>query len=151
MADKHKGGFSIKRKSGIAEQIKQKQMELKELQEQQQPSQAKPSQAKPSQPSQAKPSQPKPSQAKPSQAKPSQASPTKKPKVDRYAKRAPLTSKEHAFLSDLWYNKSGYAGRDVLYQQMQRIYEKENTPMNERISRRRMYMFLEAQCRNRTH
>ena len=60
-------------------------------------------------------------------------------KVDkRYQKRQPLTTKEHDFLQDFYYKKSGYAGRDVLYKQLQAEYDKNDTPKKERISRRRM-------------
>jgi len=64
-------------------------------------------------------------------------------KVDkRYQKRQPLTTKEHDFLQDFYYKKSGYAGRDVLYKQLQAEYDKTDTPTKECISRRRMWEFF---------
>ena len=61
------------------------------------------------------------------------------PKGGRYLKRKPLTEKEHKFLKDFYYNKSGFAGRDVLFNQLKAHYAKEDTPKDERISRRRMW------------
>jgi len=77
----------------------------------------------------------------------------KPPATDtRYQKRQPLTKKEHAFLSDLYYKKSGYAGRDVLYNQLKTYYDKEGTPKKDRISRRRMWeFFLDRQEVNQLH
>ena len=74
-------------------------------------------------------------------------------KVDkRYEKRQPLTTKEHDFLQDFYYKKSGYAGRDVLYKQLQAEYDKTDTPAKERISRRRMWeFFLDKQEVNQLH
>ena len=74
-------------------------------------------------------------------------------KVDkRYQKRQPLTTKEHDFLKDFYYKKSGYSGRDVLYQQLQKHYDASDTPKKERISRRRMWeFFLQRQDVNQLH
>ena len=117
-----KDGFTIKKKSGVAEQIVKVKKQLKQLEDEQK------TESK---------SSPKPS-PKPSQ-KP-------KSKVDPYEKRKPLTPKEKKWLIDLWYGGDGaYSGRDVFYERMKRIYEKENTPKEEQISRRRMWMFLSAQ------
>ena len=69
----------------------------------------------------------------------------------RYEKRQPLSKKEHAFLSDKYYN-NGYAGRDVLYNQLRAYYDKEGTPKKDRISRRRMWeFFLDRQEVNQLH
>ena len=75
---------------------------------------------------------------------PAAATPTK---VDvRYKKREPLTPKEQSFLKDFYYKKSGMAGRDALFYQLQEYYEKNNTPKKDRVSRRRMWeFFLERQ------
>lgn len=79
--------------------------------------------------------------------------PAKPPANDvRYQKRKPLTKDEHKFLSDLYYKKSGYAGRDVLYNQLKAYYDKEGTPKKDRISRRRMWeFFLDRQEVNQLH
>ena len=84
--------------------------------------------------------------------------PTNKPepeptKVDkRYQKRQPLTKVEHDFLTDFYYKKSGYSGRDVLYKQLVAHYEKHDTPKGMRISRRRMWeFFLDLQEVNQLH
>ena len=46
----------------------------------------------------------------------------------RYQKRQPLTKEEHVFLKDFYYKKSGYSGRDVLYQQLRcKRHAKEET------------------------
>ena len=70
----------------------------------------------------------------------------------RYEKRKPLNKEEAKFISDLWYTgEAGYAGRDVFYQKLKRIYEKNNTPQAERISRRRLWMWLSSQETNQVH
>ena len=70
----------------------------------------------------------------------------------RYQKRQPLTKEEHAFLKDFYYKKSGYSGRDVLYQQLQKHYDASDTPKKERIFRRRMWeFFLQRQEINQFH
>ena len=67
-------------------------------------------------------------------------------------KRMDLSKVEKEFLSDFFYNKSGYAGRDVLYKQLQAHYEKNKTPPKLRISRRRMWeFFLQKQEVNQLH
>ena len=81
-------------------------------------------------------------QAPTKQAPPKQPEPAKVDK--RYMKRQPLTKVEHAFLTDFYYKKSGYSGRDVLYKQLVAHYEKHKTPPKMRISRRRMWEFLFA-------
>jgi len=67
-----------------------------------------------------------------------------RPNDPRYKKQArkPLTDKEQKFLTEFYYEKSGYAGRDVLYKQLQAHYDKNDTPAKERISRRRMWEFF---------
>ena len=81
---------------------------------------------------------------------PTKEAPTKVDK--RYQKRQPLTKVEHAFLTDFYYKKSGYSGRDVLYKQLVAHYEKHKTPPKMRISRRRMWeFFLDLQEVNQLH
>ena len=75
-----------------------------------------------------------------------------KPKVDvRYQKRQPLTAEESTFLKQFYYEKSGYTGRDALYKQLQTHYDSKDTPKDKRISRRRMYKWLEAQEVHQLH
>ena len=75
-----------------------------------------------------------------------------KAKERRRRHRAPLTKVEHAFLTDFYYKKSGFSGRDVLYKQLQAHYEKHDTPKKMRISRRRMWeLFLDLQEVNQLH
>ena len=50
-----------------------------------------------------------------------------------------------------YYNKPGFTGRDVLYKQLQVYYEKNDTPKEERISRRRMWNWLKKQSTNQLH
>ena len=57
-------------------------------------------------------------------------------------KRMDLSKVEKEFLQDFYYGKSGYAGRDVLYNQLRSHYEKKKTPEELRISRRRMWEFF---------
>jgi hypothetical protein len=67
-------------------------------------------------------------------------------------KRMDLSKVEKEFLQEFFYNKSGYSGRDVLYKQLQAHYEKNKTPKELRISRRRMWhFFLQKQEVNQLH
>ena len=128
-----KGGFTIKKRAGVAEQIAKVKQQLKQLEQQQKNDDLPEAESKPS-----PTDQPKSNQSN--------------AKIDPYQKRKPLTAKEKKWLSDLWYKGDGaYSGRDVLYQRMKRIYEKEKTPKEEQISRRRMWMFLSSQETSQIH
>ena len=85
--------------------------------------------------------------------------PTPKPKpkpstskVDvRYIKRKPLTKVEKEFLKERYYKESGFPGRTVFYRQLIAHYDKNDTPPEQRISRRRLWMWLSAQEVNQLH
>ena len=129
-----KGGFTIKKRAGVAEQIAKVKKQLQQLEDQQKTDDLPEAKSKPS-----PTGEPKAKEGAPKSNK-------SNTKIDPYQKRKPLTAKEKKWLSDLWYKGDGaYAGRDVLYQRMKRIYEKEKTPKEEQISRRRMWMFLSSQ------
>ena len=68
----------------------------------------------------------------------------------RYKKRSPLNETESKFLSKFYYEK-GYGGRDVLYKLIETHYNKENTPADERISRRRLSDWLSKQEVSQLH
>ncbi len=68
----------------------------------------------------------------------------------RYKKREDLNSTEAKFVSE-WFYKKGFGGRDVLYKQIQKHYTDNDTPQKERISRRRMWHWLEKQEVNQLH
>ena len=75
-----------------------------------------------------------------------------RPKQNPYEKRKPLNDQERKFVSDLWYKGEGnYAGRDAFFQKLKRIYDKKETPANERISRRRLWMWMRDQEINQIH
>ena len=76
------------------------------------------------------------------------AKPTTRP---QYEKRKPLNKVESEFLKDFYYKRSGFAGRDVLYKQLQAHYAKHKTPKNMQISRRRMWDWLSKQEVNQLH
>ena len=80
------------------------------------------------------------------------ANPTLSQQGGKGVKRMDLTKKEKDFLKDFFYTKSGYAGRDVLYKQLQAHYAQHKTPEKQRISRRRMWeFFLQKQEVNQLH
>ena len=68
----------------------------------------------------------------------------------RYKKREKLNSTEAKFVSE-WFYKKGFGGRDVLYKQLQKHYNENDTPLKERISRRRMWNWLAKQEVNQLH
>ena len=73
-------------------------------------------------------------------------------KKNPYEKRKPLNEKEKKFVSDLWYKGDGnFSGRDTFFQKLTRIYDKQGTPQNDRISRRRLWMWLRDQEVNQIH
>ena len=76
------------------------------------------------------------------------AKPTTRP---QYEKRKPLNKVESDFMKDFYYKRSGFAGRDVLYKQLQAHYAKHKTPKNMQISRRRMWDWLSKQEVNQLH
>ena len=76
------------------------------------------------------------------------AKPTTRP---QYEKRKPLNKVESDFMKDFYYKRSGFAGRDVLYKQLQAHYTKHKTPKTMQISRRRMWDWLSKQEVNQLH
>jgi hypothetical protein len=68
----------------------------------------------------------------------------------RYKKRVDLNDTESKFLSE-WFYKKGFGGRDVLYKQIQKHYTDSDTPPKERISRRRLWIWLAKQEVNQLH
>jgi hypothetical protein len=69
---------------------------------------------------------------------------TAKGNAIRYKKRVDLNDAESKFLSE-WFYRTGFGRREVLYKQIQKYYSDNDTPQKERISRRRMWHWLEKQ------
>ena len=98
------------------------------------------------------PPQPAPATTKPTSQADRDKTPALSQKGGKGIKRMDLSKVEKEFLQDFFYNKSGYAGRDVLYKQLQAHYEQNKTPEKLRISRRRMWeFFLQKQEVNQLH
>lgn len=74
------------------------------------------------------------------------------PTQKRKGKFPPITKKQHALLTDIYYRKGGYRGRDQLFEYLKRMYAKQETPKAERISRRQMWnYFLKRQITHQVH